>query len=152
MDAIPSTLDGLFVLLAGLAAWLLAGALNKYLDPRLDRENAARIKAIVSLGVLVLTTVAAYYLKGLVRGSIGGEQDFMSMLSLAFAAQKGFFMLTDSLLGFKSPDPQPDNNEGAMDSVVINPMVLNARDDEGITTGTSISLSRGGPRTPDGEV
>jgi peptidoglycan biosynthesis protein MviN/MurJ (putative lipid II flippase) len=134
MDAIPSTLDGLFVLLAGLAAWLLAGALNKYLDPRLDRENAARIKAIVSLGVLVLTTVAAYYLKGLVRGSIGGEQDFMSMLSLAFAAQKGFFMLTDSLLGLKSPDAQPDNNEGAMDGGIHVEPVINSR------------------RTPDGEV
>ena len=116
MDAIPTTLDGLFVLLAGLGAWLLAGGLNKYLDPRLDSENAARIKAIVSLGVLVLATVAAFYLKGLVRGVPGGEQDFMSMLSLAFAAQKGFFMLTDSLLGLKSPDPKPA-------SVVVVPAV-----------------------------
>jgi hypothetical protein len=32
------------------------------------------------------------------------------------------------------------------------PLVISARNDDGSNTGTSISLSRGGPRTPDGEV
>lgn len=101
MDAIPTTLDGLFVLLAGLAAWLLAGAVNK----RIEGEDAARTKAIISLVVLVACTLVAYFLKQFIRGGVpGGEQDFMSMLALAFSAQKAFFLLTDSLLGLTSKD------------------------------------------------
>lgn len=116
MDAIPSSLDGLMVLLAGLAAWLISGAVNK----RISGDDAARTKAVVSLVVLVACTLAAYYAKQLIRGAGGGEQDFMSMLALAFSAQKAFFMVTDSLLGLTSPTPpapieDPTNNEGAPD-------------------------------------
>lgn len=100
---VPLDLLGLVALLAGGCAWIMAGMLNKWLDPNLPTDNAGRIKAFVSLVVLVIWAFAGFMVLNAIRHTTGDEKGFFAMLVAAFAAQKAFFLTTDSLLGLEGP-------------------------------------------------
>jgi hypothetical protein len=96
---VPLDLLGLIALLAGGAAWILAGVLNKWMEPILPTESASRIKAFVSLAVLVTCALVGFLALNAIRHTVGDEKGFFAMLVAAFAAQKLAFMTTDSFIG-----------------------------------------------------
>jgi hypothetical protein len=101
---VPLDLLGLIALLAGGAAWILAGVLNKWMEPSLPTEadspgTASRIKAFVSLAVLVTCALVGFLALNAIRHTVGDEKGFFAMLVAAFAAQKLAFMTTDSFIG-----------------------------------------------------
>jgi hypothetical protein len=96
---VPLDLLGLIALLAGGAAWILAGVLNKWMEPSLPTESASRIKAFVSLAVLVTCALVGFLALNAIRHTVGDEKGFFAMLVAAFAAQKLAFMTTDSFIG-----------------------------------------------------
>jgi peptidoglycan biosynthesis protein MviN/MurJ (putative lipid II flippase) len=98
---VPLDLLGLIALLAGGAAWILAGVLNKWMEPSLPTESASRIKAFVSLAVLVTCALIGFWVLNAIRHTAGDEKGFFAMLVAAFAAQKAFFLTTDSLIGLE---------------------------------------------------
>jgi hypothetical protein len=68
---IPLDLLGLIALLAGGAAWILAGALNKWMEPSLPTADASRIKAFVSLAVLVTCALVGFFVLNAIRHTAG---------------------------------------------------------------------------------
>lgn len=98
---VPLDLLGLLALLAGGAAWIVAGVINKWLDPTLPTDSAGRIKAFVSLAVLVVCALIGFFALNAIRHTTGDEKGFFAMLVAAFAAQKAFFTTTDSLIGLE---------------------------------------------------
>lgn len=104
---VPLDLLGLVALLAGGCAWIMAGMLNKWLDPNLPTDNAGRIKAFVSLVVLVVFAFVGFWALNEIRHTVGDEKGFFAMLVAAFSAQKLFFMATDSLIGVKGVSVGP---------------------------------------------
>lgn len=104
---VPLDLLGLIALIAGGAAWITAGVINKWLDPTLPTESAGRIKAFVSLVVLVVWAFLGFWILNTIRQTAGDEKGFFAVLVAAFAAQKLAFMTTDSLIGVRGPDVVP---------------------------------------------
>jgi hypothetical protein len=142
------------VLFLGFASAALTAALWKFHENLLGLPNLpANWKRLISLLMPFMLAMSAYLVQVWLGYAIRDIEALYSVLVTAFMAATGkqaAFVVYEAVK--PSKDAQPDNNEGAMDSVVINPLVISARNDDGSNTGTSISLSRGGPRTPDGEV
>jgi phosphotransferase system glucose/maltose/N-acetylglucosamine-specific IIC component len=108
------------MLLTGGVAWLLAGLLNKWLEPLLDPPSVTRTKALISLAVLVLCAVVAYFILLAIQNTAGSEEAFIAVLVGSYAAQKMFFTTTDSILGLKgmgSVQSQADRDAAVLDSV-----------------------------------
>jgi hypothetical protein len=140
------------VLFLGAVSALLTSALWWIHEQLLGRPNLpANWKRLISLLMPFVLAVGAYAAQVAFGYAPWDVEPLYSALVTAFMAATGKQLAFVGYEAYRSAQ-RPDNNEGAMDSVIINPVVLNARDDEGNTTGASISLSRSGPRTPDGEV